>query len=144
MPLIRTATASDAKAVAGLLSELGYPASPALILQKIQLLSASDHDEVYVAEISGGVAGVVGLHITVPHHCRGRPGRITALVVSSGQRGSGIGKALLAAADNYFLKQGCIRAEVTSRDHRITAHAFYQANGYAPDERRFVKACYQS
>jgi GNAT superfamily N-acetyltransferase len=144
MPLIRTATASDAEAVAGLLGELGYRASPALILQKIQLLSASDHDEIYVAEISGGVAGVVGLHTTELLHCRGRLGRITALVVSSEQRRSGIGKALLEAADDYFLKQGCIRAEATSGDHRITAHAFYQANGYAPNERRFVKAYDQS
>jgi N-acetylglutamate synthase-like GNAT family acetyltransferase len=139
MSLIRTATVSDAQAIAELLNELGYPASPTLVLQKIERLSASDHDAVYVAEISGGVAGVIGLHTTELLHCSGRLGRITALVVSSGKRGSGIGKALLEAADGYFLKQDCIRAEVTSGDHRITAHAFYQSNGYSPDERRFVK-----
>lgn len=139
MPLIRPATVSDAEAIAGLLDELGYPASPASVLQKIQLLSAGDHDAVYVAEISGGVAGVIGLHTTELLHCSGRLGRITALVVSAKQRGSGIGKALVETADRYFQQQDCLRAEVTSGDQRRRAHAFYQSNGYAPNERRFVK-----
>jgi hypothetical protein len=30
-------------------------------------------------------------------------------------------------------------AEVTSGDHRTGAHAFYQAHGYAPEERHFLK-----
>jgi GNAT superfamily N-acetyltransferase len=139
MPLIRPATASDAEAISGLLDELGYSVRPALVLQKIQLLSASDHDAVYVAEISYTVVGVIGLHTTDLLHCSGRLGRITALVVSEKQRGAGVGKALVETADRYLKQQGCIRAEVTSGDHRLGAHAFYHSNGYAPGERHFVK-----
>jgi hypothetical protein len=64
-----TATASNAEAVVGLLNELGYPAGPALILQEIQRLNASDHAAVHVADISGGLAGVIGLHTAELIHC---------------------------------------------------------------------------
>jgi len=46
---------------------------------------------------------------------------------------------LVSAADAFFTEQLCVRAEVTSSDHRIQAHIFYQQQGYAIDERRFVK-----
>jgi hypothetical protein len=46
---------------------------------------------------------------------------------------------LVDAADQLFISSGCIRAEVTSGDQRPEAHAFYQAQGYMPNERRFIK-----
>ena len=139
MAIVRPAELTDTEAISSLLIELGYPASPALVLQKLHLLSGSDHDAVYVAEISDAVAGVISVHTTELFHCNGRLGRITALVVSATYRGAGVGKSLLAVADAFFLQQRCIRAEVTSGDHRPRTHEFYQANGYAADERRFVK-----
>lgn len=66
-------------------------------------------------------------------------GRITSLVIDSDQRGVGIGQLLVEAADQFFISSGCVRAEVTSGDQRADAHVFYQAQGYLPDERRFMK-----
>ena len=43
------------------------------------------------------------------------------------------------AADQYFKSRGCVRAEVTSGDHRKEAHLFYQSVGFVLDEKRFTK-----
>lgn len=138
-PSIRSAVAADAAAIAGLMGQLGYEASEALVVRKLAILAAQAGDNVLLAEVDGRVAGVISLHVLELFHAEGRIGRITSLVVDAGQRGRGVGEALVAAADRFFTGQGCVRAEVTSGDHRPAAHAFYAAQGYAPDERRFLK-----
>lgn len=138
-PSIRSAVAADAAAIAGLMGQLGYEASEALVVRKLAILAAQAGDNVLLAEVDGRVAGVISLHVLELFHAEGRIGRITSLVVDAGQRGRGVGEALVAAADRFFTGQGCVRAEVTSGDHRLAAHAFYAAQGYAPDERRFLK-----
>lgn len=138
-PHIRTAVAADAPAIAGLMGQLGYEASEALVIRKLAILAANACDSVLLAEMDGTVAGVISLHVLELFHAEGRIGRITSLVVDAGHRGNGVGEALVAAADRFFTGQGCVRAEVTSGDHRTAAHAFYAAQGYAPDERRFLK-----
>ena len=138
-PTIRAASAADAPAIAGLMAQLGYGASEALIVRKLGILAAHSFDRVLLAEVDGVVAGVISLHVFELFHAEGSVGRITSLVVDAGHRGSGVGQALVAAADRFFIGQGCVRAEVTSGDHRPAAHAFYAAQGYVPDERRFLK-----
>lgn len=139
MPLIREATAQDAPYIVGLMEQLGYGATIDLIQAKLALLQESAQDIVLVATVNGIVSGVISLHITELFHAAGRIGRITSLVVDSGHREGGVGAALVSKADDYFLSKGCVRAEVTSGDHRPIAHAFYQAQGYVSDERRFIK-----
>ena len=51
----------------------------------------------------------------------------------------GVGRALVAAVERWAWSVSARRLQVTSGDHRPGAHAFYQAVGYALDERRFVK-----
>lgn len=136
---IRPATQPDAGQIARLLGQLGYPASSELVSAKLRLLAANPHDAVWAAETGGRLAGIVSLHVLELFHAEGSVGSITSLVVDSAHRGKGTGRRLLQAADEYFLSCGCIRSEVTSGEHRSGAHAFYQANGYRLDERRFVK-----
>ena len=139
MKNIRSAEISDASKIADLLGELGYDASPALVISKITVLADSRNDRVLVAEKDGIIAGVISLHVTELFHAAGKIGRITSLVIASDTRGEGIGKLLIDVADAFFMSNGCVRAEVTSGDHRLEAHAFYEARGYMPDERRFMK-----
>lgn len=139
MLLIRQAVVADALRIVELMQQLGYDITIELMQTKLALLSDSPHDAVFVAEAGGSVTGVISLHVTELFHTAGRLGRITSLVIDSNHRGNGFGAALVAKADEYFSSKGCVRAEVTSGDHRPAAHAFYEAQGYRADERRFVK-----
>lgn len=136
---IRNALLTDAESVSKLLEQLGYQASPQLIRNKLEALGVSTCDTVLLAQDGENIIGVISLHVLELFHQPGRLGRITSLVVDDDFRGQGIGAMLVAAADAFFTKKLCVRAEVTSSDHRIDAHTFYQRQGYAADERRFVK-----
>jgi GNAT superfamily N-acetyltransferase len=85
------------------------------------------------------VVGLASLHILELFHEAGRLGRITSFVVDVNSRKQGVGKALVAAADEFFRRSGCVRAEVSSGNHRLAAHVFYASQGYVPEECRFLK-----
>ncbi|EJL01593.1 MULTISPECIES: GNAT family N-acetyltransferase [Pseudomonas] len=136
---IRNALLTDAESVSKLLGQLGYQASPRLIRDKLEILGASTCDTVLLAQDGVNVVGVISLHVLELFHQPGRLGRITSLVIDENYRGQGVGAMLVAAADAFFTKQLCTRVEVTSGDHRTEAHAFYVRQGFAVDERRFVK-----
>ena len=116
--IIRSAKVSDSERISELMKELGYTVSDALIKDKLSEISSSDIDEVYVCDIDDVVVGCMSLHLTQLFHQMGRAGRITSLVVSNSERGSGVGKKLIEKADEYFQINGCSKAEVTSGDQR--------------------------
>ncbi|WLI45472.1 GNAT family N-acetyltransferase [Pseudomonas beijingensis] len=136
---VRKALLTDAESVSKLLNQLGYQASPKLVRDKLEALELSARDTVLLAQEGKNIIGVISLHVLELFHQPGRLGRITSLVIDDDFRGQGVGAMLVSAADAFFLEQLCVRAEVTSSDHRIQAHTFYQQQGYAVDERRFVK-----
>ena len=136
---IRDASLADATQISQLLEQLGYVFSPQRVRAKLAILNASNADRILMAQEGEQVLGVISLHTLELFHQPGRLGRITALVIDQSARGQGIGARLVAAADDYFVEQGCVRAEVVSGDQRLEAHAFYQDRGFALDERRFVK-----
>jgi GNAT superfamily N-acetyltransferase len=139
MTHIRKAALEDAGAISDLLAQLGYCATPAFLKRKLADLLGSSNDLILIAELRRIVVGVISLHILNLFHTEGRLGRITSIVVDRAHRRAGVGRLLFQAAEQYFQASGCVRAEVTSGDHRSDAHVFYQAIGFAPDERRFVK-----
>ena len=51
----------------------------------------------------------------------------------------GIGKALMAAAEEFARTHDCERLEVVTSDRRLGAHAFYDRLGYKHVAKRFVK-----
>jgi len=123
MEPVRPALAADASRIVELLGQLGYSTAPALVERKLAALGQSSTDAVLVAENENGIVGVASLHVLELFHEEGRLGRITSLVVDAASRGKGIGKLLLEAADEYFVRSGCVRAEVTSGSHRTEAHS---------------------
>lgn len=135
----RSALSSDAGQIAVLMGQLGYAATESLIQQKLGVLATSPMDAILVVEDEETLLGVISLHVFELFHQTGRIGRITSLVICESARGHGVGSLLVSEADAFFQRMGCVRAEVTSGDHRLLAHQFYQKHGYAPDERRFVK-----
>jgi GNAT superfamily N-acetyltransferase len=141
---IRPVRPTDAEPVNELLAQLGYPQDdPAVTAARLQ--SWTDHP---TAAAFGAVAdnellGVIAVHIYPFFQLEGTSARIIALVVSDRARGQGIGSRLVAAAETFATDHGCLRMEVTSADHRRSAHTFYENRGYTNQSgtsSRFIRA----
>lgn len=128
---IRPAVPDDAASIAALLAELGYPDNPAeSVHNRLELWNAEPRSAVLVAEHEGVIVGVVAVS-TIPFlEYDGRFGRVVALVTAQSARGQGIGRALMAAAEETAREFGCVLMEVTSANRREPAHAFYRDLGY--------------
>jgi ribosomal protein S18 acetylase RimI-like enzyme len=66
-------------------------------------------------------------------------GKIIALVVSKKQRRTGVGRALIAAAERDFARRNVTRVTLTTRFERDDAHQFYEKLGYSRTGFRFTK-----
>lgn len=141
---VRDATRSDAAELLRLLSQLGHEIPPGFDAARLVAFLASG-EQVLVAARAGSVPGspllgAATLHVTPMLHRPGPVGRITSLVVDDGQRGHGIGRALVRAAERSFDARGCVFVEVTSNKRRTDAHAFYERLGYAATSFRFGRS----
>jgi GNAT superfamily N-acetyltransferase len=136
---IRPAATDDSAQLVILLGELGYPSTADFILEKLTQLSSTPGTKILVADQEGTIIGLLCFSIIPLLHVSGGLGRISALVVASEFKGRGIGKRLIAEAEEFAWENGCARIEITSGQHRADAHAFYEAVGYKPDSRRFIK-----
>lgn len=132
---IRPMTAADAGEVAALCGQLGYPSTPAQVAHRFGLLAERPESAVFVAEAEDDeaeerVAGFV--------HVQGRlavesdpRAEIAGLVVEEARRGAGVGRALMAAAEDWAADHGYDEVTLHSNVARERAHHFYQSLGYA-------------
>lgn len=139
---IREAGPHDADELAPLLAQLGYADEPARLAARLAAFAEDDASFALVAEAGGTPVGLVSATILPLLHEDGGWARISALVVAVGRRRSGVGRALVAAAEERARARGCRYAEVTSgeRPDREAAHRFYAALGYEAASRRFRKS----
>jgi GNAT superfamily N-acetyltransferase len=137
---IRSASSHDAKQLAVLVEQLGYRADESFIRGQLAQLASRPGTTVFVAEDNGAIIGLLCFSIIPLLHVSGGLGRISALVVDSQFKGQGIGRRLVAEAEEFAWNIGCARIEITSGDHRSDAHAFYETIGYKQDSRRFIKS----
>jgi GNAT superfamily N-acetyltransferase len=100
-----------------------------------------DHSRVELAfDIAGGMAGCVYLRKEASGACY-----LGMLTVDPGRQGAGLGKRLLAHAENVALAWGCTSVRMTVIDVRAELLAFYERRGYRrsgatepfPDNPRF-------
>jgi ribosomal protein S18 acetylase RimI-like enzyme len=136
---IREAQLSDAPKLASLMCELGYETTSSEMRQRLKATSNDVHFRTFVAEIGDEVCGVIGTLTHMSHEINDLSGKIIALVVSQNQRRSGIGRALIAAAEKDFAKRKVTRVTLTTRFTREEAHRFYEALGYYKTGFRFAK-----
>ncbi len=134
---IRPAAAEDAGALAALNGQLGYPCSPAELLARLtQMQRPTDH-EVLVALVDAAPVGWIHVFRNVTLET-GSAAVIGGLVVDAARRGSGVGTALLAAAEEWAKRRGERTIRVRSQAIRDRAHRFYEERGYSRTKQQVV------
>ncbi|MEV6805997.1 GNAT family N-acetyltransferase [Streptomyces sp. NPDC017248] len=101
----------------------------------VERLTGRDPGALLLAELDGELVG------TVIAGFDGWRCHLYRLAVSPGRRRQGIGSALLAAAEERFVRLGGRRADAMVLVRNASAHHAWKAAGYGPQEqwRRWVK-----
>ncbi len=137
---IRDAKLSDASAIAALMCELGYETTSDEMRARLKSILGDARYSTFVAKIDNELCGIVGTLTHASHEHNDLSGKIIALVVSKKERRSGVGRALVAAAENDFARRNVARVTLTTRFEREDAHRFYEALGYSRTGFRFAKS----
>lgn len=129
--LLRSARLSDAAEIAELSGQLGYPASGDEMSARLaRLLPDPDYSIAVVEGADGSLLGWIGAEYRILLEL-GEEIEIVGLVVRQGTRRAGVGKALLAAAEEWARGRGLDAIRVRSNVARPDSHPFYERMGYA-------------
>jgi GNAT superfamily N-acetyltransferase len=126
---IRPPLPADAPALAALAGELGYPTDPEALLGRLAAVHPTDAAVIVSTDAEDQATG--WCHVEL-HRSLVEPisALILGLVVGEGHRSTGIGAALLAAAESWARARSCKRLVVATRITRERAHRFYAREGY--------------
>ncbi len=136
---VRPARASDAGRLSDLYGQLGYPTTPAELVERLPALAGEANAVLVVVDTDDAPLGLATLHLIPSLHHGRHNCYITAFVVDESARGTGVGRALLGAVEAWARARDCRRISVTSAERRDGAHRFYEACGFPYTGRRFVK-----
>ena len=134
---IRRAQLSDAAEMARLAIQLGYPITVAELTQRLAALLPNERHCIAVA-VSG--ARMLG-RVHVEHRSgieAGERAELMALVVDADARRGGVGRELVAVAEQWALSRGLTSLVVRSNAARELSHPFYLALGYSRDKTQHV------
>lgn len=127
--LVRRASLDDSAALAALSTELGYPTTAAQQRVRLAALLPRDDHAVFVAEADGGISG--WLHVFLrPLVESDLAAEIGGLVVAERARRHGLGRALMAAAEQWATVHGAGRLAVRCNARREAGNRFYAALGF--------------
>jgi GNAT superfamily N-acetyltransferase len=126
----RAASLQDAGRLAVLCEQLGYPATPAQVLRRLEAMQGARDHAVFVSQaVSGQTTGWVHVFVrqllVVDRHAE-----IGGLVVLAEQRGRGAGRLLMERAESWVRDRGCQAVYVRSNVTRVPAYRFYEGIGY--------------
>ena len=136
---IRDARPDDAAELAELIGQLGYPTEPTAVVRRVERLGATGVDRVLVAEDDGRIVGLVSVHVSRSLEYDGDAAKLSAIVVDTDRRGTGIGRTLVEAAEAEARARGCEVLWLTTAEHRAGARAFYRTLGFEETGRRFAR-----
>ena len=129
--IIRQMQAEDIASVADLTSQLGYPATESEIKRRYDFIKDRWDARLLVAQHAERL--VVGwIHVQATYLLEADPrAEIWGLVVSEAARGTGVGRGLVEAAEEWALRLGLDVIGVRSNVVRDRAKGFYEHMGYA-------------
>jgi GNAT superfamily N-acetyltransferase len=129
---VRPVAVGDSSAIQNLLDQLGYELTANQISEKIAVFSRKEGHHAFVAEIDGHITGFMSLHIMEWFHRLDCVARLSAIVIDKESRGAGIGRTLMAFAEEKARQLGCTTMEVTSGLRRKAegTYDFYASLGY--------------
>lgn len=136
---IRNAKLSDAPQLAALMCELGYETAGDEMSARLKAILPDARYSTFVARIGQELCGMIGTLTHMSQEHNDLSGKIIALVVSKKHRRSGVGRALIAAAEKDFARRNVTRVTLTTRFEREEAHRFYEEIGYSRTGFRFGK-----
>jgi GNAT superfamily N-acetyltransferase len=126
---IRSARPSDAEAIAALAKQLGYTAEASLVADRLSRVLNRPDQQLLVADHSGRPVGWI--HMLIAEYIEAEAFVVIGgLVVDRDHRKQGIGRRLLADAEEWAAQRGCSVVRLSSTVQRIEAHQFYERAGY--------------
>ncbi len=139
--IIRPAGETDAGDIHRLNRDaLGYDYPLELTRRRLAAVLAGPGSSVFVAQAAGRVVGYIH---AADYECTYTDSLkdILALAVEEGERGKGIGRMLLAAAEGWAKAAGACGIRLNSGFERENAHRFYEACGYTnrKNQKNFIK-----
>jgi GNAT superfamily N-acetyltransferase len=117
---MRPPSVGDTSVIQGLLEQLGYNLTAEQTSEKIAVFAQKEGHHAFVAEIDGEIVGFMSLHIMEWFHRPDRVARLSAIVIDKESRGVGIGRTLMAFAEEKAIQSGCTLMEITSSVRRKT------------------------
>ena len=134
--IIRRCEAADAAGIWMLnRDEMGYAFSLEETRENLQRLLGRNSDRIFVAVSAGAVVGYV--HACDYDLIYAPPMKnILGIAVSARHKCRGIGRALLAAVEDWARETGAAGVRLVSGKTRMGAHAFYHRCGYAGDKEQ--------
>jgi GNAT superfamily N-acetyltransferase len=137
-PLLREARRADLPQIVALLADdpIGAgregPAGDDAYDAAFDLIDADPRNQLLVAELDGRVVGILQLTMIPGLSRRGMlRGQIEGVRVAAGQRGHGLGRAMITHAIEVARAHGCGLVQLTSDKRRPDAVRFYQSLGFA-------------
>lgn len=128
---VRPMARGDLAAVAELCAQLGYPIAGDALAHHFELLREAPQNALLVAEETGDEQVVGWVHVAGRVSLETGPfAQISGIVVDEHERGQGVGRALMAAAEAWADERGYDELRLWSNVVRERAHHFYEQLGY--------------
>lgn len=126
---VRLARESDAEEVCRLTAQLGYDVETSALRARLSNILGRPDQRLLIAEVEGRPAG--WLHAASWEDIETEAFVIIAgLVVDRLHRRRGIGRVLMAHAEQWARERGCSIVRLWSSSTRTAAHQFYERLGY--------------